>query len=72
MMVISKKLLFSLVLGLCITGSVFAQKDQKKDPPKNPPPVITPKPKPPGKDETKPKKPGSAMVFWRTEDDSSG
>lgn len=69
MMVITKKLVFALVLGLGISGSAFAQKDKdQKNPPKGPPPVIEPKPKPPpGKDDPKPKKPNSAMVFWRTD-----
>lgn len=72
MMFFSKKLLFLLVLGLGISGSAFAQKNQDKNPPKGRPPVIEPKPKPPPEKETKPKKPDSAQAFWRSESGDEG
>ncbi len=49
-----------MVVGL--TFAVSAQKnDDQKKPPKPPPPVVTPQPKPP------PKKPGEAIVIWKSE-----
>lgn len=63
---ISKKLLFLIVLGLGISAPVSAQ---DKKPPKNPPPVVTPKEKPPTKDEPKTKKPAFTAVLWRSDSD---
>lgn len=56
-------LVFALVFGLSL--AVSAQKDDQRRPPKEKPPVVTPKEKPPKdnppKGGDKPKKPGYAL-----------
>jgi hypothetical protein len=65
-----RHILFSFVMVAGLSLAVSAQKndDQKKPPPKDPPPVINPQPKNPPSDSNKPKKPGFAMVIFRTPD----
>jgi hypothetical protein len=68
MMIISKKILFSLVLSLGITGSAFAQNEKKNPPKEGKPPVVVPKEKlPRPKDDKGPRKPGFAVVLWKAE-----
>ncbi len=60
-----QKILFLLAMIAGMSAVSYAQKD-KKPPPKETSPVVNPKPKnPPPKD--KPKKPGEAMAFWKSE-----
>jgi hypothetical protein len=63
-----KKILFTFALVVGLSVATFAQKDEKKPPPKPSPPVVNPQPKPPPKDSDKPKKPSEAIAFIRTED----
>ena len=71
MRVLEKTLIIiAMVIGLSV--GAYAQKDGKKPPPKDPPPVVTPQPKDPPQrppsDGKKPKKP-SGVLFWRSEED---
>lgn len=59
-----KKILFTFAMVAGLSVGAFAQKDEKKPPPKPSPPVVNPQPKPPPKDD-KPKKPGTAVAFVR-------
>lgn len=68
-----EKILFSCAMVVGMTICTYAQKDGKKPPPKDPPPVVTPQPKnpPPQRppsDGNKPKKPSSTILFWKSED----
>ena len=61
----------AMVSGLSI--GAYAQKEGKKPPPKDPPPVVTPQPKGPPQqrppyDGKKPKKP-NGILFWKSEDE---
>lgn len=60
-----KKILFTFAMVAGISVGAFAQKDEKKPPPKPSPPVVNPQPKPPPKDNEKPKKPDNAFAFHR-------
>ena len=56
---------FAMVIGLSLAA--FAQKEDKKPPPKGTPPVVTPQPKPP--DPNKPKKPELAVIYIKARAD---
>ena len=57
-------LICALAVGL--SAVAFGQKDDKKIPPKPPPPVIKPGDKP--KSDDKPKKPNSETAVWRQDE----
>ena len=65
-----RKFLFMFGLVAVLSFAVSAQKDDKKPPPKDPkPPVINPAPpKNPPPDSNKPKKPGMAVVMFKSPD----
>ena len=72
-MKILEKTLLSIAMVIGLSVGVHAQKDGRRPPKKDPPPVVTPQPKnPPGQrppsDGKKPKKPSSAILFWKSED----
>lgn len=54
-------------MGIGLSVAAFAQKDEKPRPPKPTPPVVTPPVKNPPPKDTKPIKPGMAMVIWKSE-----
>ena len=64
-----QKVFFSLVMVAALGLSVSAQKDDKKPPPKEKPPVVKPGDKPPKQPEPTPKKPsyGSFFVVFKSE-----
>jgi len=69
-MKVIQKILFTVAMVVGLSLSVSAQKgDEKKPPPKGTPPVVTPGPKnpPPKGNPDKPKKPGFALVVWKSD-----
>ncbi len=65
------KILFTSAMVVGLSLSAFAQKDDKKPPPKPQPPVVNPQPKNPPPKDDKPKKPGNYSVVWKYEESES-